>query len=30
MSDKINTNQNDRPVKDYIASPNDEQTVKDS
>jgi Domain of unknown function (DU1801) len=30
MSDKINTNQNDRPVKDYIASLDDEQTVKDS
>ena len=30
MSDKINTSQNDRPVKDYIASLDDEQTVKDS
>jgi hypothetical protein len=30
MSDKINTNQNDRSVQDYIASLEDEQTIKDS
>jgi hypothetical protein len=30
MSDKINTSQNDRPVRDYIASLKDEQTVKDT
>jgi hypothetical protein len=30
MSDKTNTNQNDRSVKDCIASLEDEQTVKDS
>ena len=30
MSDKINTSQNDGPVKDYIASLADEQTVRDS
>ena len=30
MSDKTNPNQNDRPVKDFIASLDDEQTAKDS
>ena len=30
MPDKTKTNQNDRTVKDYIASLDDEQTVKDS
>ena len=30
MPNKTKTNQNDMPVKDYIASLDDEQTVKDS
>lgn len=30
MSDKTKASQNDRPVKDYIASLDDEQTIKDS